>query len=248
MDEKKRKKRKHRPNYYILVVNDNPETPAWTRRFTYGSIIFWSIVFGIVVAFLVGFVAFVNYNSSVVFNRNDKLMATVDELTTQNETLLSANAALNDKITILSQTVNQKVEVEQQIEEKYLPTGYPLSDTATIEETTEKLHLNDEDIERPMMVFTSSNGTYVVAAGDGIVSMVKEEATYGWEVRIDHGNGYVTSYRTSAKPNVKEGDEVSRNGVLFELDSSNDDAPQMAYQILQNDEYINPADMLEING
>ncbi len=249
MENSKKKKRKHKPNYYILVVNDNPNTAAKSHRLTYGSMVFWRIVIGIIVIVLAGFVAYVNYNSAIVSEQNRTLKRKIDVLTEENARVTADNNALNEKIGILSETVNQKVEVVAQIEEKSIPTGYPLSDTASIEEKDEELQMDGEVVKRPMMEFTASDGTYIVAAGDGIVSMVREEATYGWEVRVDHGNGYVTSYRTNTEPKVKEGDEVPRSGLLFEMKSADDDNPPvMAYQVMLDEEYIDPKEVLEING
>lgn len=247
MENSKRKKRKHKPNYYILVVNDNPNSSVKSHRLTYGSMFFWRIIISVIVLFLAGFVGYVNFNSSVLSEQNRTLKRKIDVLTEENSRLSTENTTLSDKISILSETVNQKVEVVAQIEEKSIPTGYPLSDTASIEEKDEELYLDGETIKRPMMEFTASDGTYVVASGDGIVSLVKEEATYGWEVQIDHGNGYITSYRSNTEPKVKQGDEIPRSGLIFEM-HSDDDPPVMAYQVILDEQYIDPKEVLEING
>ena len=135
------------------------------------------------------------------------------------------------------------------IEERSVPTGFPLSVAADLNEKKEVLQIDGENVTRPMIEFTAPDGTYIVAAGDGTVNYVAEEISYGWEVRIDHANGYVTSYRTNTEPKVKVGDEVSRGGLLFEMKAEDDDEPaKLGYQIIYNDEYINPSDILEING
>ena len=76
------------------------------------------------------------------------------------------------------------------------------------------------------------------------------KAEIGENLFIDHGNGYTTIYRSGTEPKVKEGDEVARGALLYEMkqDDDNEWADIMAYQMIKDGEYIMPTDVLEING
>jgi len=244
----KKKKRRRKSNYYVVTISDNPKLSTHSRRMTGGSRQFWSIVIACIVILIIAFVAFMNYRGQLIMSKELAYQQSIEQLRAENAELKTQNDLLNEKITILSETVTQKNEVVQAIEERSLPTGFPLSIAADVNEKEEKLELDGAVVSRPMIEFTAPEGTYVLAAGDGTVTYVSEEVTYGWEVMVDHENGYVTSYRTSAEPKVKVGDEVSRGSLLFEMKADDDEPAVLAYQMKLNDEFINPTDILEING
>jgi len=244
----KKKKRRRKTNHYVVRISDNPKQSTQSRRSTHGSRRFWTTIIAAIVLTIIAFVALLNYRSELLVNREASYMATIEELKNENEKLALENESLNEKITILSETVNHKNEEVQAIAERSLPTGFPLSVAADINEKTEEVQIDGDYTSRPTLLFTASDGTYVLAAGDGVVSLVTEEINFGWEVQIDHGNGYVTSYRTNAEPKVKVDDEVVRGGILYEMKSEDDEPAKMAYQMLKDGNYINPTELLEING
>ncbi|MCR4754991.1 MAG: peptidoglycan DD-metalloendopeptidase family protein [Lachnospiraceae bacterium] len=245
----KKKKKRGASYYYDLTISNDPKSSVKSRRYTHAMLRIFEIVISILVITIIGFVGYVNYTGSVTREREGALLSNIEQLQNENAALKSENEQLGEKITILSETVNQKTEVVAQIEEKSLPTGFPLSGTAELEEKQEELRLDGETVSRPMIEFKATDGTYVIAAGDGTVSLVAEESTYGWEVRIDHDNGYVTIYRTNTEPKVKQGDEIPRGGLIFEIEKPNgEDIGKVAYQILKDEEYIEPTEMLKIEG
>ncbi len=250
MAEKNRKKKKRKASYYYEVtVSNDPKAKVKSRRYTHAMKRIYQILIALLVLYVIGFVGYVNYDGSVTKQREAALKESVEKLQAENAALTASNEELSEKITILSETVNQKTEVVAQIEEKSLPTGFPLSGTAELNEKTEEVKVGDEMETRSMIEFTAADGTYVIASGDGVVSLVAEESTYGWEVRIDHGNGYVSVYRTNTEPKVKQGDEVPRGGLLFEIEKPDgEDTGKVAYQIIHDDQYILPTEMLKIEG
>ncbi len=247
---KKNKKKKRKASYYYeLTISNDPKSSVRSRRYTHVMLRIYQVLISLLVLFIIGFVGYVNYDSSVAKQREIALTQTVEQLQAENATLAAGNEELNEKISILSETVNQKIEVVAQIEEKSLPTGFPLSGSAELEEKNEELSIDGETVSRPLIEFKAADGTYVIASGDGTVSVVAEESAYGWEVRIDHGNGYVTVYRTNTEPKVKVGDEIPRGGLIFEIEKPDgEDVGKVAYQIIYNDEYIAPTEMLKIEG
>ena len=100
-----------------------------------------------------------------------------------------------------------------------------------------------EDV--PICVFTASQGTTVVATASGTVTAVNDDAEYGHNVWVDHGNGYVTIYRNQGDPSVKQGDSVVQGTTLFLIGESN---TRLGYQMMKDGSYINPMDMLAISG
>lgn len=149
-------------------------------------------------------------------------------------------AGLNEKVQILSQTVSQKVQAEnelsQQLEKEYLPTRLPFSERATMEDMAE-----DELI----CVFTAGANSMVVATASGTVTAVNEDAEYGNNVWIDHGNGYTTIYRNQGEVKVKTGETVTQGTTLFLI---TDESSKLGYQMMKDGEYVNPMDMLNISG
>ena len=85
----------------------------------------------------------------------------------------------------------------------------------------------------------------MIAAGSGTVLSIKPDSEFGHVIRIDHGNGYITVYRYSDSPKVKEGDDVTKGQLLFEVNSSNS---RVGYQVQYDKDFIDPMDVMEISG
>ena len=145
-----------------------------------------------------------------------------------------------EEIQILSDTVSQKVQSESELsatlEKQSLPTEFPLTGSASMEEVTEG---------DPMCIFHASAGTTVVAVASGTVMAVNDDETYGHSVWVDHGNGYITIYRNKGDATVATGDTVVQGTTLFVIGEDNAD---LGYQMQKDGSYINPMDMLEISG
>jgi septal ring factor EnvC (AmiA/AmiB activator) len=165
----------------------------------------------------------------------------------ENKTLAEQNSKLESQVTeqaeeiqILSDTVSQKVQSENELsatlEKQSLPTEFPLTGSASMEEVTEG---------EPMCIFHASVGTTVVAAASGTVMAVNDDETYGHSVWVDHGNGYITIYRNKGDATVAVGDSVVQGTTLFVIGEDNAD---LGYQMQKDGSYINPIDMLAISG
>jgi len=165
----------------------------------------------------------------------------------ENKTLAEQNSKLEAQVTeqaeeiqILSDTVSQKVQSENELsatlEKQSLPTEFPLTGSASMEEVTEG---------EPMCIFHASVGTTVVAVASGTVMAVNDDETYGHSVWVDHGNGYITIYRNKGDATVAVGDSVVQGTTLFVIGEDNAD---LGYQMQKDGSYINPMDMLAISG
>ncbi len=97
----------------------------------------------------------------------------------------------------------------------------------------------------PILILKAEEGSTVIAAGSGTVTSVAGDIKYGNCITIDHGNGYVSIYRNQGDSLVHEGDQVTRGATLIVIGSENN---TLGYQLKLNNEYIDPEDVIEING
>ena len=169
-------------------------------------------------------------------SQNAALTAAQDEKDALQEKIDEQDAKIEMlSITIQDQT-QQIAELQAQIAEQSVPTDYPLTGSASMTVITEG---------DPMVEFTATEGSTVVAAGKGVVTAVEEDEVYGNRVVIDHGNGYVSIYRNKGESQVKAGDEVASGTTLFMVTEDN---RQLGYQIKENDVYIDPTTIIAIKG
>lgn len=249
LENKKKKKKRH--HYILLCVSDAPKAKVKKYKFSIARINFLKVITAILFILLLGYVLFTSYHNTITLSNETTLRQKVSDLEKEKTDLITQNAELTEKVAILSETVNQKMLEEKALQEKNMPTGFPLSGTADMQEMEEEVELsNGKDEVRPLILFEAEDGIFAVAAGAGIITEVEMDLEYGYRIRIDHGNGYETIYRNGTEPKVKPGDEVARNALLFELkeDDDNELADIMAYQILKDGKYIVPTEILEING
>ncbi|MCI9316201.1 MAG: M23 family metallopeptidase [Lachnospiraceae bacterium] len=199
--------------------------------------------------FLIAFVAVVVL--AVICSRNSKKIDLLEEetakqqeeivkLTEENADLVSLREELTDKVTILSDTINQKVEEEEAMEEAraraHMPVGFPMSSSASLAEA---------EGENPMVKLSGAEGASIIAAADGTVVSITTDSGYLHCIRIDHGNGYNSIYRNDGDAMVKEGDEVVRGAILYVIGEEN---TELGYQITYDEKYIDPMDLINIDG
>lgn len=244
-------KQKQKTNHVVIVTSDAAD--ASVKQFRIKSWMIWLVV--VIICILIGAgLGYVVYEEQIWDAANEKMneyKETVkdleDQLAAQEEQAAADKTAyekeitqLNDKLTIMSDTINQKVEevnaLTEQMNVQYNPTLLPLTGGATIEEISEG---------DPMCLFNAEEGALVVATASGTVTEIVEEPEYGYKVSIDHGNGYVTIYRNQDEPKVKQGETVMRGVTIFIIDVDN---LKLGYQITRDGAYINPMEMMEIEG
>lgn len=247
------KTRKHKRKTNRVVIVASNAVDIGVRQMRLSQYVIWTIV--IVLCLGIGYVL-----GSVVYEAQYRAMIResanrqIEEVREQNreltEELETAEArrleleseviALNGKIDILSDTVNQKTESERQLREQMAwqstPSLFPITGSAAIEEITEG---------EPACILTGTAGTTVVATANGVVTAVEEDPDYGNRVTVDHGNGYVTVYRNKGECLVKAGDLVVQRTTMFLIGESN---TRLHYQIQRDGEFISPMQMIEISG
>ncbi len=252
------KKHKRKRNHVVIVTSDAAD--ASVKQFRISPWVVWLVVAVFCVLIGTG-LGYLMYEDQIWSMANDKIdvykeeikdlekqLAAKDEEVAARQEEFAAQCKdyekqieeLNEKLTIMGDTVNQKVEevnvLQEQMDAMYNPIMLPLTGGASIEEVSEG---------DPMCVFTASEGALVVATAGGSVMEIVEESEYGYKVSIDHGNGYVSIYRNQGEPKVKQGDTVMQGATIFVIDADN---LKLGYQIMSDNVYINPMEMMHIEG
>ena len=88
----------------------------------------------------------------------------------------------------------------------------------------------------------------VRATADGKVIERGHNDTYGWYVRIDHGNNYTTMFAHNAKIVARWGTDVKRGDVIALLgNTGRSTGPHLHYEVRYKGRPINPAKFININ-
>lgn len=242
-----RKKHKRKTSHVVIVTSDAVDAnvrqfriPPWLVKLL---IMAGCVLIGAVIGYLA-------YQAPVLEQAAEASSAAQEALTQMEQEKLTLEEekkeleiqveSLNNKITILSETVNQKTQAESQLaaqlEQQNTPTEFPLTGSASIQEVTEG---------DPICILNASVGVMVVATAGGTVMAVNDDTEYGHNVWVDHGNGYITIYRNQGDTSVKAGDKVSQGTTLFIIGENN---TVLGYQMMKDGAYINPTEMLVISG
>ncbi len=249
------KKRRRRHKYTLMIFSDSMDEEGVKQVYLGSKRV--QVLTVLLVVLLIADICYCVYNPILLSgarNRSSAQSEQIKQLMEENETLKAENQELTDKVAILSETINQKVKTEEEkaaeFAELSLPTGFPLTGAATIHESVTEEQIAEEDGEQqkeqePIMVFKGSAGNMVIASGNGTVEAVLPDTQYGNQVIIDHGNGYRSIYRNTGEVVVKAGDEVVRGATIFVIGEEN---TELGYQITKDEVYINPEEMVEING
>lgn len=84
-------------------------------------------------------------------------------------------------------------------------------------------------------------GTNVIATADGIVTDAGYDITYGNNIIVDHGFGFVTRYGHLSKIDVKPGNVVKRGQKIGEVGNTGfSTGPHLHYEIRINGVPVNP--------
>ena len=234
------REQKQKKNHVLIVTSDVENADVKQFRIKPGVLKAVIIVLCVIIGMMIAYIAHEVRIWEKVSAWNLEQQETVKRLEEEKAQLEYEIDNLNAKVQVLSDTVNQKVQTENEltelIEQQSIPTEFPLTGSASMDESTEG---------EPICIFTVSEGTTVIATASGTIQAINDDETYGHNIWVDHGNGYVTVYRNQGDVNVKIGDNVVKGTTLFLIGSDN---TVFGYQIMKDGEYIDPMEMLEING
>lgn len=257
------RKHRHKRHYTFMIISGDSDRK--NKQLHLGHVATQVLAFSIF-AILVAIVCYIAYitlryknlqssNSAVLSSMQaviEQQNQQISDLSSENASLQTANSELLANYEQVSKALNIMVDDEEAKEaaqiEAALPKGFPLSSQASYEARLDDPSSDSKDNAKEgdyILVFSASSGSHVVASGDGTVLTITSDSKYGKCITIDHGNGYKSIYRFSGTVLVEEGDTVSRGTALFLV---GDSGAVLGYQIQYNDEFVNPEDMIEING
>lgn len=250
--------RKRKITYTIILTSDSPAESHRRMHIRTGAIAVVSFVLFVAV---ICYAVYSTITMGGYVERSAKQVEQIVQLKEENDKLTAENKTLSDRAASLEETLSRKEAQEHELvaahEENYIPRGFPMSGAAQIleedtaaqdgEEQTQdddtlKVEAKDEWKER---VFVSTEGTKVVATAPGTVKEVREAEGEVSYVVIDHGNGYITTYRNLGSPIVEEGSQVVKGVALFLVGEDN---TETGYSIQKDDGYVDPLELIEIKG
>lgn len=251
--------RKRKITYTIILTSDSPA--AHHRRMHIKTGALAVVAFAAFVA-VICYAVYTTITMGGYIERNAKQLEQLVQMKAENETLTAEKESLEGKVSSLEETLSRKEEQEHELvaahEETYIPKGFPMSGAAQIkeedtaadedgeeadeEENTLKVEAKEEWKE---LIFVAAEGTKVVATAPGTVKEVREAEGEVSYVIIDHGNGYVTTYRNLGSPIVEEGSQVVKGVALFLVGEDN---TETGYSIRKDDSYVDPLELIEIKG
>lgn len=252
--------RKRKITYTIILTSDSPAASHRRMHIRTGALAVVSFVLFVAV---ICYAVYTTITMGGYVERSAKQVEQIVQLKEENDKLTADNKTLGDRAASLEETLQRKEAQEHELvaahEENYIPKGFPMSGAAQIlEEDTGaegdqeqaanadddalKVEAKDEWKER---VFVSTEGTKVVATAPGTVKEVREAEGEVSYVVIDHGNGYITTYRNLGSPIVEEGSQVVKGVALFLVGEDN---TETGYSIRKDDDYVDPLELIEIKG
>ncbi len=252
--------RKSKKSYTVMIISDSARNQR--KEFHINAGLAGTVMLGSFLL-LVGVVCYVVYSVITLSDSLErfrlqadqivKLQEEIEQLEAEAEGLKAEKEEMAEQINNLNDTVDQHAQVQQALaaeeEEAHIPRGFPLSGTAQLK--TEETADDDEEEgmraheDRKEVIFAASEGINVIASGTGTVLSVDVDVDYGNVVSIDHGNGYISIYRNNGTPVVKAGNEITRGAILYVVGEDN---AELGYSISKDDTYIEPMEMIEING
>lgn len=252
--------RKRKITYTIILTSDSPAASHRRMHIRTGAVAVVSFVLFVAV---ICYAVYTTITMGGYVERSARQVEQIVQLKEEKDKLTADNKVLSDRAASLEETLERKEAQEHELvaahEENYIPRGFPMSGAAQIlEEDTvagaEEEQAADEDDnalkveakdEWKERIFVSTEGTKVVATAPGMVKEVREAEGEVSYVVIDHGNGYITTYRNLGSPIVEEGSQVVKGVALFLVGEDN---AETGYSIRKDDDYVDPLELIEIKG
>lgn len=154
--------------------------------------------------------------------------------------LASASEFLTAENQKLQETIETKENTEEESSEEIsLPRLYPSDGIGDLKSTFSE--------EEPYVTIGMQSGDNVVATGDGVIRLIDYAEGYVHSIEIEHADGYISRYlcNKSVEIKVSEGDRVKAREALFAITS---DQTELDYQILLNNEPLNPFQVMQLEN
>jgi murein DD-endopeptidase MepM/ murein hydrolase activator NlpD len=130
-----------------------------------------------------------------------------------------------------------------------IPLGYPVNTTRISSGFgTRTDPMNSEDAFHAGIDFPGKIGAKVRATAAGKVIDRGHNDSYGWYIKIDHGNGFATIFAHNSKILARRGAVVHRGDVVALLgNTGRSTGPHVHYEVRYKNRPINPAKYININ-
>lgn len=123
-----------------------------------------------------------------------------------------------------------------------IPASWPLTERGFV---TQGL-FEGEGPDHPGLDIAVPSGSYIRAAGDGIVAEAQDDPVYGLFVAVDHADGYRSLYGHASQLLVSPGDTVRQNEVIALSGSTGrSSAPHLHFEILLDGLPVDPLTLVE---
>lgn len=234
---KERHKRKEIFSFILVSNMDNRSRQfsisAFTLRLIVGALILLAIGVGVIIYLFFARGYREGQLKSQIREEERKVITLEQEivkLTEESESLTARNQNLEQQI----KELEQKEEEEKTPKTAY-PKYYPLENPGEL--------LGTFSQEEPYLAINVQKGNHVIATGDGVIRLLDYHDGYVHSIEIEHIDGYISRYlcNKNAEILVAEGDTVKQRDYLFTVASDN---TELHYQIIFNDELINPFQMM----
>lgn len=91
----------------------------------------------------------------------------------------------------------------------------------------------------------AKTGTPIKVVANGTVTFAAESGSYGYLVKVDHGNGVETWYAHTSKMYVKQGQKVKAGDVIAAVgNTGNSTGPHLHLEVRVNGQHVNPQQYL----
>lgn len=254
----KRKGHNHKESFSILFISHAGQK---NRQFNISKTASCVILFLLIFLLLIicggaGYLGFMLYRGGLPGNGQNDLRAQletqtqlVQQLEAEKESLNNEMQALIQENEALRQTAETSDEeagegegAEDETEtasDAGIPTRYPSSSTSSL--------LSNYSEDEPYLSISTHEEGNIVATGSGTVITVSSDDAYPVIVEVEHEKGYKTRYLCRQDADVKavEGARVEAGDTLFTIIT---DETQLDYQILFEEEAIDPLSVIEAKG
>ncbi len=242
------KTHKRKESFSILLISNTDKS---NRQFhislSFIRIIFLLQLLLIVVTVWLAYQFSINHRESEILHTQlAELEQQIESFDQEKESLnneINALKAENDNLHQVSKIITSEKEMETESEESEadssLPSLFPSSEVCVM--------ISRYSPEQPYLSFNANTENSIVATGDGTITAISSNDTYPTIIEVEHKAGYLTRYmcRQSAELQLEEGAQVNAGDILCTIVT---DDTQLDYQVLLNNEPIDPFDVIAAKG
>lgn len=232
---KKEKPKLKMSRYTVMLVPDSTDD-AKQYEFTIDKIARY-VVIGlaaiVIIASLIVSFAVKNYRL-----RNDSsLQSVIDNMEVETQGLQKKNDELTDIVKMNEASI---AELREQVSELELATA-GLFIPSIIPYKGNAIMISDRIVDNAVS-YSCLEGVAIVATANGVVESITENM-YGYEVVIDHKNGYKTHYTIEEPSRAEVGEDVVKGEVLVYV---SEDDETFSYAVVLDGKNQNPKDFFEV--